>query len=81
VAALLTHAGGRRCSGVASSVGARQSPGLGVGILLDATIVRALLVPALVSLFGRWNWWFPRPVARMLRVAPRARPAIETAGR
>jgi RND superfamily putative drug exporter len=33
--------------------------GLGVGILLDATIVRALLVPALVSLLGRWNWWFP----------------------
>ena len=33
--------------------------GLGVGILLDATIVRALLVPALVSLLGRWNWWWP----------------------
>ena len=32
---------------------------LGVGILIDATIVRALLVPALVSLFGRWNWWLP----------------------
>ncbi len=31
--------------------------GLGVGILLDATIVRALLVPALVSLLGNWNWW------------------------
>ena len=30
---------------------------LGVGILIDATVVRALLVPALVSLFGRWNWW------------------------
>ena len=44
--------------------------GLGVGILLDATLVRALLVPALVSLLGRWNWWFPRPVARLLRVAP-----------
>src|SRR5581483_1081051 len=38
--------------------------GLGVGILLDASIVRALLVPALVSLFGGWNWWFPKPVAR-----------------
>ncbi len=33
--------------------------GLGVGILLDATIVRALLVPALVSLLGKWNWWLP----------------------
>jgi RND superfamily putative drug exporter len=53
--------------------------GLGVGILLDATIVRALLVPALVSLLGRWNWWFPKPVARVLRVKPRPAPAIETA--
>ena len=41
---------------------------LGVGILLDATIVRALLVPALVSLFGRWNWWLPSWLARPLRV-------------
>jgi putative drug exporter of the RND superfamily len=43
---------------------------LGIGILLDATIVRALLVPALVSLFGRWNWWLPVPVARILMVEP-----------
>jgi RND superfamily putative drug exporter len=43
--------------------------GLGAGILLDATIVRALLVPAAVSLFGRWNWWLPHPIARALRVA------------
>ncbi len=43
---------------------------LGAGILLDATIVRALLVPALVSLFGRWNWWLPAGAARLLRVAP-----------
>jgi RND superfamily putative drug exporter len=43
---------------------------LGVGILIDATIVRALLVPALVSLFGRWNWWLPVGLARVLRVAP-----------
>jgi putative drug exporter of the RND superfamily len=43
---------------------------LGVGILIDATIVRALLVPALVSLFGRWNWWLPRWLAWMLFVEP-----------
>jgi RND superfamily putative drug exporter len=42
--------------------------GLGAGILLDATIIRALLLPALVSLLGDWNWWFPDPVARLLRV-------------
>ena len=46
--------------------------GLGAGILLDATIVRMLLVPALVSLFGRWNWWLPAFPARVLRVQPSA---------
>jgi len=43
---------------------------LGVGILIDATIVRALLVPALVGLLGRWNWWLPSGLARVLRVEP-----------
>ncbi len=43
---------------------------LGVGILIDATLVRALLVPALVSLFGRWNWWLPDRLAVLLRVTP-----------
>ncbi len=42
--------------------------GLGVGILLDATVVRALLVPALVSLLGRANWWMPKWLARVLLV-------------
>jgi putative drug exporter of the RND superfamily len=44
--------------------------GLGAGILIDATLIRALLVPAVVSLFGRWNWWLPRPLARVLRASP-----------
>jgi len=44
--------------------------GLGAGILIDATLIRALLVPAAVSLFGRWNWWLPRPLARILRASP-----------
>ncbi|HEX8122437.1 MAG TPA: MMPL family transporter [Solirubrobacteraceae bacterium] len=44
--------------------------GLAAGILLDATVIRALLVPAVVSLFGKWNWWLPAPAARILRVAP-----------
>ena len=43
---------------------------LGVGILLDATIVRAVLVPSLVVLFGRWNWWLPEWIARIMRVQP-----------
>jgi RND superfamily putative drug exporter len=44
--------------------------GLAAGIMLDATVVRALLVPAMVSLLGRWNWWLPRLPARLLRVKP-----------
>jgi RND superfamily putative drug exporter len=49
--------------------------GMALGILLDATLIRALLVPALVVLVGRWNWWLPTPLARLLRVAPSPRPA------
>ena len=44
--------------------------GLGFGILLDAVVVRTLLVPALVAVLGRWNWWLPAGLARFLRVAP-----------
>ena len=47
-----------------------MATGLAAGILLDATVIRALLVPAVVSLFGRWNWWLPQLPARLLRVAP-----------
>ena len=43
---------------------------LAAGILLDATVIRALLAPAVVSLFGRWNWVLPRLPARVLRVPP-----------
>ena len=43
---------------------------LGAGILLDATVVRALLVPATVALFGRWNWWLPGPLAKILPARP-----------
>jgi putative drug exporter of the RND superfamily len=43
---------------------------LGAGILLDATVLRALLVPALVALLGRWNWWLPAWAARPLRLPP-----------
>jgi RND superfamily putative drug exporter len=44
--------------------------GLAAGILLDATVIRALLVPAVVSLFGRWNWVLPPGPAKLLRVEP-----------
>jgi RND superfamily putative drug exporter len=43
---------------------------LAIGILLDATVIRALIVPAVIALMGRWNWWLPRLPARLLRVPP-----------
>ena len=60
--------------------------GLAVAILLDVTVVRALLVPSAMELFGRWNWWLPSGVARVLRVKPsplaqRSRPAMSPSGR
>jgi putative drug exporter of the RND superfamily len=53
--------------------------GLGAGILLDATVVRALIVPAVVALMGRWNWWLPEWPARVLRVEPSLPPRLATA--
>jgi RND superfamily putative drug exporter len=55
--------------------------GFGAGILLDAIVVRALLLPAVVSLFGRWNWWLPALPARLLRTQPSPLPATTTDGR
>jgi len=45
--------------------------GMGIAVVLDATVVRALLVPATMRLLGRWNWWAPAGLARL---AVRARP-------
>jgi uncharacterized membrane protein YdfJ with MMPL/SSD domain len=44
--------------------------GLAVAIFVDATIVRSLLVPSLMALLGRWNWWLPPHLARIVRVSP-----------
>ena len=57
--------------------------GLAAGIIFDATVIRALLVPAIMMLMGRWNWWLPAWAARPLRTEPsepvlEARPATET---
>jgi RND superfamily putative drug exporter len=53
--------------------------GLAAGILLDATVIRALLVPAVVSLFGRWNWVLPPGPAKLLRVEPSMPPTAAEA--
>jgi len=39
--------------------------GMGIAIVVDATIVRSLLVPATMRLLGRWNWWAPGPMVRL----------------
>ncbi len=39
--------------------------GVALGVLIDATIIRALLVPSLMRLLGKWNWWAPRPLRRL----------------
>src|SRR5215203_4618947 len=55
---------------VAGSIVGLQQFGLGLAaaILIDVTIIRALLVPSAMKLFGRWNWWLPDWAARIVRV-------------
>jgi len=53
----------------ANDITVRQiAAGLAAGVLLDAVVVRMLLLPALVSLFGSANWWMPERAARLLRL-------------
>ncbi len=48
--------------------------GLSAAIFLDATVVRAMLVPAAMKLIGDWNWFMPRRIQRVLRLQPEAAP-------
>src|SRR4051794_2333059 len=58
-----------------SFVGLQQfGLGLSVAILLDATIVRSILVPATMKLLGDWNWYLPERVRRALRLRPSTAP-------
>jgi RND superfamily putative drug exporter len=53
--------------------------GLAVAIFVDATIVRCLLVPSMMAILGRWNWWLPEPFAKLVRVpASPLKPAAST---
>jgi putative drug exporter of the RND superfamily len=47
--------------------------GLAAGIIFDATVIRALLVPAIMVLMGKWNWWIPDWVSRALFITRRER--------
>jgi RND superfamily putative drug exporter len=72
---------------VAGSVVGLQQFGFGLAaaILIDVTIVRALLVPSAMKLFGKWNWWMPSGLARIVRVEPSPlgehHPALQPGGR
>jgi uncharacterized membrane protein YdfJ with MMPL/SSD domain len=46
-------------------------------VVIDASIIRALLVPALMRLLGRWNWWAPRPLRRLHAKLGFAEPALD----
>jgi putative drug exporter of the RND superfamily len=61
--------------GIANSVTMIKAMGIGMGIavIVDATIVRALLVPATMRLLGRWNWWAPAGLALLPRTEDNAR--------
>jgi RND superfamily putative drug exporter len=51
--------------------------GLAAGIIFDATVIRALLVPSIMRVAGSWNWWLPEQAKKILFV--RERPALEDA--
>ncbi|MGX7670687.1 MMPL family transporter [Plantactinospora sp. DSM 117369] len=55
--------------------------GMIVAIVVDATLVRALLVPATMRLLGRWNWWAPGPLAKVYRRYGVRESAADLAGR
>jgi RND superfamily putative drug exporter len=56
--------------------------GVAIAVALDATVVRALLVPATMRLLGRWNWWVPARLERALQgVLPRSEAEVEAAAR
>jgi RND superfamily putative drug exporter len=56
--------------------------GVAIAVALDATIVRALLVPATMRLLGRWNWWVPSRLDRALKdILPRTEAEVEAAAR
>ena len=53
--------------------------GLAVAVLIDATIVRAILLPATMKLLGDWNWWLPRRLHWLPQINPEAGPAADIA--
>jgi uncharacterized membrane protein YdfJ with MMPL/SSD domain len=55
--------------------------GTAIAVAIDATIIRSLLVPALMALLGRWNWWAPAPLRRLhARIGISEGPSAPTGG-
>jgi putative drug exporter of the RND superfamily len=50
--------------------------GLATAILIDATLIRAVVLPALMAVLGNSNWWTPRFLRRKEQVAPPAEPKV-----
>ena len=56
--------------------------GLAVAVALDATVIRVLMVPAAMRLLGRWNWWMPTRLERLVaNRLPRSEAEVEAAVR
>ncbi len=55
--------------------------GAAVAVGIDATLIRLMLVPATMTLLGRWNWWLPKPLARVFPSMERTPESSVTAAR
>ena len=53
--------------------------GLGVAILIDATVIRAVLLPATMKLLGDWNWYLPRWLEWIPRISAEGRREVDVA--
>jgi len=78
-AALILFCALASLSTVSTPVVRQIAAGMAAGVILDALVVRMLLLPALVSLFGRANWWLPGPARKLLRL-PEAGPGQPAPG-
>jgi putative drug exporter of the RND superfamily len=51
--------------------------GLAIAVLIDATVVRAVLVPSVMKLLGEWNWYLPRRLRRLPSLAPQGKAVMQ----
>jgi RND superfamily putative drug exporter len=46
--------------------------GIAVGVFVDITLIRLMLLPSLMILLGKWNWWLPESISKILKLKPSA---------